>query len=482
MAKQFPKGFLWGGATAANQFEGAFNEGGKGLCFADILPGGAEDRIKVLMGKEKPFTYDTASHVYPNHVATDHYHHYKEDIALLGEMGYKVYRLSINWARIFPNGDDAQPNEAGLAFYDAVFAECKRFNIEPLVTISHYEMPVHLMEKYGGWTNRALIDFYVNYAQTLLTRYKGIVRYWLTFNEINCGLLMPAMSLGFYGDPSENETKQKAYQGLHHQFVASSTATRIAHEIDPDNKVGCMIGYMVSYPATCHPEDVFGNYKREHTTNGYCLNVHAKGVYSPFAKALWKECGKAPEMQAGDLALLEKHPVDFISFSYYSTSLVKVHDLTPEDEKAAGNIMSGGIKNPYLPTSEWGWQIDPTGLRYSLNKLYAEYGKPLFVVENGLGAKDKVEADGSINDDYRIAYFREHVKAMSQAIDDGVDLMGYTPWGCIDLVSAGTGQYAKRYGFVYVDRDDEGKGTLARSRKKSFGWYRDVIASNGEQL
>ncbi|MHA6529723.1 glycoside hydrolase family 1 protein [Paenibacillus sp. BAC0078] len=477
---KFPEGFLWGGATAANQFEGGYNEGGKGLSTADVITAGTHTtRRRITPELEQGANY-------PSHEAIDFYHHYKEDIALFAEMGFKVFRMSLAWSRIFPNGDDAQPNEEGLKFYDNVFAELKKHNIEPLVTISHYEAPFNLAQKYNGWSNRKVVDFYVNYCGVIFNRYKDVVKYWLTFNEINiltmpfgsfmAGAIMPEGNAEFGNAAGDDE--QQRYQALHHQFLASAKAVKLGHEINPDFKIGCMIAYMCSYPLTCNPEDILLAQQKDNLSNYLCSDVQVRGAYPGFAKRYFMEKGIELVMEDGDEEILREGCVDFYTFSYYSSTCVSAD---PNQEQIGGNL-SMGLKNPYLKASAWEWQIDPKGLRWSLNNIYNRYQIPLMVVENGLGAVDTVEEDGSINDDYRIDYLRQHIEEMKEAIADGVDLVGYTPWGCIDLVSAGTGEMKKRYGFIYVDKDNEGKGTLARSRKKSFFWYKGVIGSNGEVL
>lgn len=472
----FPKGFLWGGATAANQCEGAYNLDGRGLANVDLIPIG-KDRFPIILGKKKVSTFEEG-YFYPAKDGIDMYHHYKEDIALFAEMGFKTYRCSIAWSRIFPKGDEDKPNEEGVKFYEDLFTECKKYGIEPLVTITHFDCPMHLIETYGGWRNRKMVDFYKNLVTVLFTRYKDLVKYWLTFNEINVALHAPFMGAGICFEEGENELQTK-YTAIHHELIASAYATKIAHEINPENMIGCMLAAGESYPYTCKPDDVFKALK-DNRENYFFIDVQSRGYYPNYAlKELERENIEIPFVE-GDKELLKEHTVDFISFSYYAS---RCSSADPKvNETTAGN-MFGSIKNPYLQASEWGWQIDPLGLRTTLNVLYDRYQKPLFIVENGLGAVDEIEADGSINDDYRIAYIREHVKAMKEAIDiDGVDLIGYTSWGPIDLVSAGTGEMKKRYGFIYVDRDNEGNGTLKRSKKKSFDWYKKVIESNGEQL
>lgn len=476
MAKQFPEGFLWGGATAANQLEGAYNEGGRGLANVDVSPVG-EDRLKIITGQLKHFDFDD-EHFYPAKEAIDFYHRYKEDIALFAEMGFKTFRMSIGWSRIFPKGDELEPNEEGLAFYEDVFKECRKYDIEPLVTITHFDIPMHLVTEYGGWRNRKMLAFYERLCRTLFTRYKGLVNYWLTFNEINMILHAPFMGAGLYFEEGENETQVK-YQAAHHELVASAIATKLAHEIDPENKVGCMLAAGPYYPNTTHPRDYWAA-MQEDRENYFFIDVQARGYYPNYAKKKWEREGIELEITEEDLALLRDYTVDFVSFSYYSS---RVASGDPEvTEKTAGNIFAS-LKNPYLDASEWGWQIDPLGLRITLNAIWDRYQKPMFIVENGLGAVDTPDENGYVEDDYRIDYLRQHIKTMRDAItEDGVELLGYTTWGPIDLVSSGTGEMKKRYGFIYVDRDNDGKGTLKRSKKKSFDWYKKVIATNGAEL
>lgn len=474
---KFPKGFLWGGATAANQMEGGFYEGNKGLNIADVLPGGKE-RLSILHTPGFNFEIDKEKYNYPNHEGIDFYHRYKEDIALFAEMGFKVFRMSIAWTRIFPNGDELEANEEGLAFYDRVFDELHKYGIEPVVTISHYEMPVNLVKEYGGWRDRQVVTFFERYVNAIFNRYKNKVKYWMTFNEINSGLVMPIMGLGF-SIIKEEDKYQPTFQAFHHQFVASALAVKACHKIIPDAQIGCMIIYAPAYSYDSNPENVMFALEEERRFNNFCADVQVRGEYPSFIKRYFKEHNINLEIQDGDLEIIKEGTVDYIGFSYYMSRTEK--KVKTAEEAGQGNII-GGVKNPFLKASDWGWEIDPTGLRISLNQLYDRYQVPLFVVENGLGAYDKVEEDGSINDDYRIDYLREHIKAMGEAIEDGVELMGYTSWGCIDLVSASTGEMSKRYGFIYVDKHDDGSGTLERSRKKSFFWYKDVIASNGKQL
>ncbi|SMC21301.1 6-phospho-beta-glucosidase [Clostridium acidisoli DSM 12555] len=465
--------FLWGGATAANQFEGAWNEGGKGPSTADMFTGGTH-----TIPRRITRTLEENTH-YPSHEAIDFYHHYKEDIRLFSDMGFKTFRLSIAWSRIFPNGDELKPNEEGLKFYDKVFDELLKYNIEPLVTISHYETPFALTEKYKGWSNRKLIEFYTRYCSVIFNRYKDRVKYWLTFNEINC-LTVPFgayMAGGMILDENENNEEIR-FQALHHQFVASAKAVKLGHEINPKFKIGCMIAYMCSYPKTCNPNDVILAQQKDQINNMICSDVQVRGYYPGFAFRYFEDNGIKIKMEKEDEDILKEGCVDFYSFSYYMSNVVS---SDKNGEEVSGNVL-GGFKNPYLKASDWGWQIDPKGLRWTLNHIYDRYQIPVMVVENGLGAVDKLDSDGSINDDYRIDYLRDHIKEMEEAVKDGVELMGYTMWGCIDLVSASTGEMKKRYGFIYVDKDNEGNGSLKRIPKKSFKWYKKVIESNGEDL
>ncbi|MFS0795229.1 glycoside hydrolase family 1 protein [Microbacterium sp. 1P10AE] len=464
----FPDGFLWGGATAANQIEGAYDEDGKGLSVQDVMPRGISGPRS-----ERP-TPDNLKLV-----GIDHYHRYAEDIALFAEMGFSVYRFSIAWSRIFPNGDETEPNEAGLAFYDRVLDELEKHGIEPLVTISHYETPLHLAEAYGGWTNRALIGFYERYARTLFERYGSRVKYWLTFNEINSLLHAPFMSGGI-PIPEGGVPQSELYQAMHHELVASARATRIAREVAPEAKVGCMVLSMPIYPLTPSPVDAVAVMDADHGNLVYG-DVHTRGEYPGYFLRTLREKGIALDITDEDRDDL-KNTVDFVSFSYYM-SIAETGD--PEKRATAeGNIM-GGVPNPTLPASEWGWQIDPVGLRLVLNQFWDRWQKPLFIVENGLGARDQlVEVDGekTVVDDYRIQYLNDHLVQVGEALQDGVDVLGYTSWGCIDIVSASTAQLSKRYGFIYVDRNDDGSGTLDRYRKKSFHWYGDIIRTNGASL
>lgn len=440
----FPKDFLWGGATAANQCEGGYDEDGRGLANVDVIPYGP-DRDSICKGKKEMLSFQK-EYYYPAKTGVDFYHRYKEDIKYCAEMGFKCFRLSIAWTRIYPNGDEKEPNENGLQFYESVFKECHRYGIEPLVTIAHFDIPIHLIKEYGGWRNRKVIQFYKKLATTLFTRYKDLVKYWITFNEINMILHLPFLGAGLVFKEGENE-KEIKYQAAHHELVASAWATKIGHEINPNNKIGCMMAGGQIYPYSCDPKDVWKALNMNED-NLMFIDVQARGNYPVRSLNMFEREKINVNITEEDKIVLKNNTVDFISFSYYSSKAISTDETK---EKTKGNAFST-TRNPYLKASEWGWQIDPLGLRITLNTLYMRYEKPLFIVENGLGAKDIIEEDGTIQDNYRIDYLKEHIKSMHEAIiEDGVNLLGYTTWGCIDLVSASTGEMSKRYGFVYVD-------------------------------
>ena len=461
--KTFPDDFLWGGAVAANQVEGAWLEDGKGLSTSDVQPQGVFGPVVERVAGDSGI----------KDVAIDFYHRYPEDIKLFAEMGFSCLRVSIAWTRIFPNGDEQAPNEAGLAFYDRLFDELAAHDITPLVTLSHYEMPWGLVKQYGGWGSRQTITFFERYARTVFARYGEKVKLWLTFNEINMSLHAPMTGVGL----PETSSKGEVYQAIHHQLVASALAVKACHEIIPDAKIGNMLLGGLMYPLTCRPEDVL-EALQENRAWQFFGDVQCRGAYPGYMLRFFRDSGIQIDITDADRDAL-KSTVDFISFSYYMTGCVTTDEEL--NQQARGNILSM-VPNPHLASSEWGWQIDPVGLRTLLNVLWDRYQKPLFIVENGLGAKDKPDADGVVQDDYRISYLNDHLVQVREAIDDGVEVMGYTSWGPIDLVSASKAELSKRYGFIYVDRDDSGKGTLARSRKKSFYWYKEVIATKGASL
>lgn len=482
MTKGFPADFLWGGATAANQSEGAWNVDGKGESSADHVTVGSMQNRRRFTHKIRDNEY------YPSHKAIDFYNRYKEDISLFAEMGFKIYRMSINWTRIYPKGIEEEPNQEGLEFYKNVFEECKKYNIEPLVTLSHYEIPFYLTQKYNGWVSREVIDIYIKYCKTVFNEYKELVKYWIPFNEINSGVNSYGAFLSLGINVKDNETvvgsrketdeeKSLRFQALHHQFIASAKAVSLGKTINPNFQIGCMISSHVSYPYTCNPNDVLEAQSKNQITHYLCGDVLVRGRYPYFTKRYFEENSITIKEENEDREILASGSADFIAFSYYSTmtaSAEKADDLRVEN-------LFMGKPNPYLQKSEYGWSIDPIGLRYFLNDMYSRYEKPLLVAENGLGVPDQL-VDGKVHDEYRILYLREHIKQMKEAILDGVNLIGYTPWGCIDLVSASTGEMRKRYGFIYVNRDDNGQGDFSRIKKDSFYWYKKVIETNGEKL
>lgn len=484
LKKGFSDNFLWGGATAANQIEGAYLEGGKGLSTSDF----AAYKDPYAQGKVNNFTFDVSSAElnkykespdafdFPKRRGIDFYHRYEEDIALFAEMGFKVFRLSISWARIFPTGLEDKPNEEGLAFYDKVFDECAKYGIEPLVTMSHYEMPITLTEKYNGWMSRELVPLFEKYARAILERYKNKVKYWITFNEMNMNLNSLYTGAGILEDLVDHKL-QAAYQASHHQFVASALTVKAAKEIIPNVQIGCMINQIEAYAKTTKPEDQLQAVK-SNQLNMFYPDVQARGEYPTYMVKYFADNQIKLDIKEQDEQILKEGTVDFVAISYYMSHVAEAR----EDAAELAGTFDSPIKNEHLELSQWDWPIDPMGLRISLIKLYDRYQKPLFVCENGLGARDTLTQDGKVHDDYRIDYLKKHIEQMKEAVKEGVDLMGYTPWGCIDLISCGTSQMTKRYGLIYVDQDDLGNGTLNRYRKDSFFWYKNVIASNGEDL
>lgn len=478
----FQEGFLWGGASASAQVEGAYNVDGKGLSTTDVI-------INAQLSKEKKgqipkgltrematkYAQDTTSY-FPRRSAIDFYHHYKEDIKLMADMGFKCYRMSIAWSRIYPNGDDKMPNEKGLEFYENVFKELKKYNIEPVVTLSHFDMPINLSFKYGGWSNKKLIELFENYCKTVFNRYKDLVKYWMSFNEINAVIHVPYLGGGVFNDDVDDK-KEIAYQALHNQFVASALAVKYCHEIIPGGQMGCMLSCFLTYPGTCNPDDILLA-DSINEDNMFYTDVQVKGYYPKKVLYNFKKNGIHVDMTEEELSLIKEYTVDYLSFSYY----MSYTETVDTNVKYTGGNLRGSVKNPYLEYSQWGWAIDPTGIRIALNRLYDRYQVPLFISENGLGAIDKLE-DGKVHDDYRVEFLKTHIEQMRKAVvEDGVELFGYTCWSPIDMISSGTGQISKRYGFVYVDLDDNGNGTMKRSLKDSFDWYKNVIASNGENL
>ncbi|TLG75496.1 family 1 glycosylhydrolase [Culicoidibacter larvae] len=484
MENGFPKDFLWGGALAACQAEGAYNVDGKSLTIPDVMRFNPKlDRTITKQLKITQESIDAAKAelddtYYPKRRGIDFYHTYKQDIALMAEMGFKVFRYSVAWARVFPGGDDAEPNELALRFYDDVIDTIISHGMVPLITISHFDMPIVLIEKFGGWYNRKLVDLYLKYCDVLFNRYKGKVQYWVTFNEINMSAKAGPKTLGILDTGQENY-EEMIFQGLHHQFVAAARATELAHAIDPENKIGCMVAYFTTYAHTCKPEDALEMQNEDRMRNMFYLDVQAGGHYPYYANTYFKRRGITITMAADDLAIIAAHTADYVGMSYYM-SMIASSDAE-NLELTSGNV-TNVLKNPYLEGSEWGWQIDPVGLRYTLNHVFDRYQKPIFILENSIGAIDTLNEDGTVHDPYRIAYLESHIREMKRAVEDGVDVIGYTMWGPIDIVSSGTSEMSKRYGFIYVDQDDYGAGTKRRYRKDSFYWYKDLIATNGEKL
>lgn len=478
MAK-LPKDFLWGGAIAAHQAEGGWDAGGKGPSVADVMTAGGANQPREITDTVEEGRY------YPNHVAVDLYGHYKEDVALFAEMGLKAFRTSINWTRIFPNGDDAEPNEEGLQFYDDFFDELLKYNIEPVITLSHFEVPLNLAKNYGGFKNRQVVDFFVKFAETVFERYKNKVKYWMTFNEINNMMdysnpIFLWTNAGVTVEEGE-DAKQVMYQAGHHTLIASALAVAAGKKINPDFEIGAMVSHVPVYPKTGDPANVF--LAEETMRMRYFFpDVQVRGYYPNYALKEFARDGIEIPFLDGDEEILKNGKVDYLGFSYYMSTMVdKDAPLAPTNKVHGG--VPYEVENEYIERSDWGWAIDPIGLRYTLNRFYDRYQVPLFIVENGLGLVDEFDADGQIYDQARIAYLRDHIEQIKLAVDeDGVDLMGYTPWGVIDIVSFTTGEMKKRYGMIYVDRDNEGNGTLARSKKASFAWYRKAIDSDGEDL
>lgn len=470
--KKFPEKFLWGGAIAANQAEGAYLEDGKGLSIADVIRVGTTNPETGELFRQRDDNVVDGVY-YPSHKAIDFYHKYSEDLTLMQEMGFNVFRTSIAWTRIFPTGEEDEPNEAGLKFYDDLFNEMLKRGMEPLVTISHYETPLPLFQKYNGWADRRLISLFEKYCRVIFERYKGKVKYWLTFNELNNVHVFPYTACATI---AEGERKMDIiYQASHNMFVANAIANKLCHEIIPDAMIGTMLSYSAVYPNSCRPEDVFESMQLKRRSLLF-TDVMVRGEYPSYFNRIKEEKSLSLHITNDDIQLIRQYPSDYIAISYYrSTTYIAG---TPQIGHTGGIL---GTKNPYLKANEWGWQSDALGLRNVLNELYDRYRKPIFIAENGFGARDKVEDDG-IHDSYRIDYLKNHLKALREAIYDGVDIMGYTWWGPIDIVSAGTGEMEKRYGFIYVDLDNQGNGSGERRRKDSFYWYQKCIKTNGKSI
>lgn len=475
-----PKDFLWGGALAAHQFEGGWNAAGKGPSVVDVMTAGAHGVPRQITETIEEGTF------YPNHEAIDFYHRYKEDIAMFAEMGLKCLRTSIGWSRIFPKGDEEEPNEAGLQFYDDVFDELIKHGIEPVITLSHFEMPLHLAREYGGFRSRKVAEYFAKFAEVCFNRYKNKVTYWMTFNEINNKMdvnnpLFLWTNSGVSVKEGEN-AKEVMYQAGHHELLASAWAVAKGKEINPSFQIGAMVSHVPIYPYSSNPEDVM--LAEEYMRQRYFFpDVQVRGYYPSYALKEFEREGYHIPFEEGDEESLRKGKVDYLGFSYYMSTTVKSDAVSDHNGDIVNGALPHGVENPYIKSSDWGWSIDPTGLRYTLNRFYDRYQIPLFIVENGFGAIDQVEEDGSIHDPERIQYLASHIQALKKAVEyDGVDLIGYTPWGIIDIVSFTTGEMKKRYGMIYVDRDNEGNGSMNRLKKDSFTWYQNVIATNGEEV
>lgn len=485
--QEFPKSFLWGGGIADFQAEGAYEESGRGLTTLDFITNGSHteprkityqlpDGTKGVSNARGPLPdgakgYLDPEYYYPSLNGVDFYHHYKEDIKLFAEMGSSVFRFSICWTRIFPKGIEDEPNEDGLKFYENIVDECLKYHIEPLITICHDEIPAYLADNYEGWLNRFTIECYLKLCKVLFERFKGKVKYWLTFNEINSLNGYIALGCTRYDDYSR-------FVGAHHMFIASAKAVKMCHEMIPESMVGAMYASSPCYPLTCKPEDVFMQLQVRRRTF-YFADVMMRGYYPGYAKMILEQKGVELPLEPGDEEILKEGALDFYSFSCYRSTTVNVDTKFPIN---GIDIMSMDT-NPYLETTAWGWPVDPMSLRYLLNEVYDRYQKPIFIAENGLGEIDQADENGYVEDDYRIDYLKAHFKEIRKAIClDHVDVFGYTMWGCIDLVSLGTGEMKKRYGWIYVDMDDLGNGTKKRIPKKSYYWMKEFLTTNGENL
>lgn len=492
----FPENFLWGGATSAAQVEGGRCEDGKGLSHLDYVyyRGPKSPCNFMVMDDVKKAREQEATLNFPNRRGIDFYHRYKEDIALMAEMGFKVYRMSVSWTRLFPTGTEETPDEEGVQFYHNVFRELHKYGIEPLVTMIHYEMPMGFAEEFDGWLSPKIIPYCVRYLKFLIDEYKDEVTYWLTFNEINMVTAVPWLGGGIILDrniriphgfrpfaPMTDEFgkvwNHTSHQALHHQFIASAIVVKYAHDTAPQCKVGNMFNLHHLYPETPSPQDAYRAHEETEYNMFFC-DVMARGYYPEWILAYYRRNNIEIDWYENYEQILMDGKVDFISLSYYLSSIVTAD---PKRQERIGSFIRR-MNNPYLETSDFGWQIDPTALRISLNELRDRFHLPIFIAENGLGAFETLGEDKTVHDGYRIDYLRSHIQAIRDAIDDGVDVFGYTPWGWIDLVSCSLVSMSKRYGFVYVDADDEGNGTYERYRKDSFYWYKKVIESNGEDL
>lgn len=468
------KQIFWGGATSAAQSEGNYLADGRQPSNFDFLP--LDDRrLKAVYKNQSASILESrGDEIYPGRNGNDFYHHYQEDIALLKELGANSFRFSISWSRIFPTGEEEAPNEAGLQFYENILTELERLQMEPIVTLSHFEIPLHLVKKYNGWENRKVVELFLHYAETVLQRFKGRIKYWIPFNEMNMVLHIPFIGGGILFEEGKDNLSIQ-YQAGHHQLLANALSIEAGKRIDPDNQFGAMLAAGKTYAYTCDPKDVFAALQQE-KENLLFSDVQVFGEYPRFFSHFIKDKQLNLTIYPEDREALQKNTVDFVSFSYYSSA------CTAAEENGIDRVATNGyttLRNPYLPKAKSVWQDDPLGLRITLNQLQDRYHKPLFIVENGIGTQDDF-VDGKVHDDYRIHYLKEHVKNMKLAMEeDGIDLMGYLMWGIIDLPSVSEGKISKRYGVIYVDQDDENNGSHQRYKKDSFTFYQKVIASNG---
>lgn len=477
--KQFPKNFLWGAATSAYQVEGAALLDGKKASQQDV--------INEKSFEEKGFA--------SAEIASDHYHHYKEDVALMAEMGFSTYRFSISWSRVFPDGV-GEVNEKGIEFYRKLIDELLTYGIEPIVTLYHYDLPWALVEKYQGWLDRRIVADFEYYAKFVINEFKDKVKYWTTINEQS--IIVQYWTQKCYIPKELQSQNQLRYQINHHMNLAHATACKLVHELVPDGFVGAALGYAPIYPLTSKPEDVLAALNAHDLRNAFYLDIYFKGIYTESAMTYLQENHLAPIVELGDMDLIKDGYSDFLALNYYASECAKA--CPKESGKAirySGVNLSGKkgeisgfethpgfyemCKNPHLDTTDWDWAIDPIGLEYAFRDIYTRYNKPLMITENGLGAFDELTPEGKVHDEYRISYLRDHIKAIKRAMEKGVEVWAYCPWSALDLLSTSNG-VKKRYGFIYVDRTDDDPKDCARIKKDSFYWYQKVIQSNGENL
>ena len=464
--KDFPKNFLWGASTSAYQVEGAWNEDGKGLSVIDML--------------DHP--EDTSDFK----VASDHYHRYKEDVKLFSELGLKAYRFSIAWSRIIPNGI-GEVNQKGIEFYNNLIDELNKYNIEPIVTIYHFDLPYEL-EKNGGWNNRETIDAFVEYANVLFNHFGDKVKYWLTINEQNTMILHP----GAIGIPKGGKlpSKKELYQQNHHMLLAQAKVMSLCHKKCKNAKIGPALNITTMYGETCNPNDAIAAHNWETLRGWSFLDLAVYGRYNRLFWSYLEDRELEPLILEGDMEIMKNGKPDFIAMNYYSTATIAQSkgdnsDVSPRAGDQQIMLGEPGVyraaENPYVDKSKYGWVVDPVGLRMTLRKVSERYDLPILITENGYGDKDILEENDVINDDDRIDFIKKHLEQLKLAIADGVDILGYCPWSAIDVVSTHQG-YGKRYGFIYVNRDEFNLMDLRRIKKKSFYWYKNLIETNGKNI